>query len=112
MKKKPKNGFLKENTCPYCDYECTSATLIGNETVAPKPGDLSFCLMCCGAFLFDEKMNFVKFDLNSIPNIMERIRLRDLQIKMEQFWESKSRSENLRRETYLRNRDKKESLCQ
>lgn len=87
MNKKIKNNYLKSNNCPYCGYFCDSATMIDKKRSIPKVGDLSFCLMCCGSIQFGKDMKLTKFDLNSIKNINERVRLKAIQSKMELFWE-------------------------
>lgn len=102
----PKNGFLKENKCPYCDYRCTAAELMEDENQAPCVGDLTFCLMCCGASQFDENMNMIIFDINSIDDLIERNRIKGEQLKMELFWET--HPDNLKiRGKYLNARDQK-----
>lgn len=84
MKKNPE--FVKEgNTCPYCTYICESASMI-NSKERPKQGDLSFCLMCCQPLQWNENMDLVKFDLNSIDDIVERNRLKIMSLKMQEFW--------------------------
>ena len=79
--------FVKKNNCPYCTYESDSATMIGGNR-KPSPGDLTFCLMCSQPSQFDDTMTLVKFDLDSVTDINERIRLKSIQAKCDDFWES------------------------
>jgi hypothetical protein len=53
----------------------------------PEPGNLSFCLMCTEASVWDNKMKLIKFDLNSIEDLVERVRIKRLKTEMELFWE-------------------------
>ena len=109
MSKEPENGYRKPNNCPYCGYFCDAATFSGEGKKAPKSGDLSFCLMCLGPSEFDKNMKMIKFDLNSIDDIVERNRLKGMQIKMEEFWEINP-DKSGRREKFLKERDRREVL--
>lgn len=81
------NNYRKPNNCPYCGYFCDAAEMLEDKNAIPYPGDLSFCFMCSEAMQFDENMNLIKFDLNSIDDIVERNRLKMLQVKMRRFWD-------------------------
>lgn len=106
MSKQPENGYRKPNHCPYCGYFCDAASFPSDEKKAPKPGDLSFCLMCSGASEFDKDMKMVMFDLNSIPDLIERNRVKGIQTKMELFWlENPDKCD--KREQFLRERDRR-----
>jgi hypothetical protein len=74
------------------------------EKDAPSPGDLCFCLMCCEPSQFDENMNMIKFYLNSIKDIVERIRIKQIKMKMELFWDQHPNKDG-RREKFLKERD-------
>ena len=86
-KKSPPNGYRKKNNCPYCGYFCDAATLPGNDKKSPKIGDLSFCLMCVNPSMFDNDFKLVKFDLNSIKDIVERNKLKIMQLEIKRFYE-------------------------
>lgn len=51
-------------------------------------------------------MKLVKFDLNSIPNILERTRIKMLGIKVREFWDTHPDTDG-RREKYLKIMDKR-----
>lgn len=102
--------FVKKNKCPYCTYPCESAIMSEknpdkNEEI-PSPGDLSFCLMCCNASKWDNNMKLIKFDLESIPDLFDRIKVKDIGMRMEEWWD-KNHSTNDRREHYLKIMDKR-----
>lgn len=102
-KKKKNRNFVKKNLCPYCTYPCESAGGIGEYRAdKPYPGCLSFCLMCCNPATWDANMKLVKFDLNSIPNLLERNRIKLLGLKMQEFWEQNPHLESERRNNYLK----------
>jgi hypothetical protein len=82
------NRFRKENYCPYCGYLCDASTLLFKKNGKPKPGDLSFCIMCTEPSEFDKKLNLIKFDLNSIEDAIERNRLKGIQVQMLLYWEA------------------------
>ena len=102
MKEKNKY-FVKPNNCPYCTYPCESADMIGGDE-KPQPGDISFCLMCGEASKWDENMTFVKFDIDSITDIIDRIRLKNLKMQFDSFWEAHPDKDG-RREMYLKKKD-------
>lgn len=107
MKKKKKNKeFVKRNRCPYCTYLCGSYTFIGKTKEKPKVGDISFCLMCCEPCTWDSKMKLVKFDLDSIPDLLERNRIKLLGLKVNTFWEENPDKDG-RREMYLKLMDRR-----
>lgn len=102
-KKKKNRNFVKENICPHCTYPCESASGIdGAERFNPHPGCISFCLMCCGAAAWDANMKLVKFDLNSIPNLLERNRIKRLAFHIQEFWDKNPELESERRNKYLK----------
>lgn len=105
MSKKKNKEFVKRNRCPYCTYPCDSATNL-DENERPEPGCISFCLMCCEPAVWDGNMKLVKFDLNSIPNILERTRIKMLGIKVREFWDTHPDTDG-RREKYLKIMDKR-----
>ena len=70
------DDYVKKNVCPYCTYPCDSATSIDKKRYKPEVGSLSFCLMCCEPSEFNEEMDLVKFDLNSIDDLIERNKLK------------------------------------
>lgn len=110
-KKRKNKHFVKENICPYCTYPCESANGIGEHSVEkPHPGCISFCLMCCSAAQWDVNMKLVKFDLNSIQNILERNRVKLLGMKIEQFWDENPDIEPDRRNRYLRIMEKRNDI--
>lgn len=84
----PENGYRKKNNCPYCGYFCDAAMMHEDEKAIPTPGDLSFCLMCTEASIFNKKMKLKKFDLNSVKDLVERNRLKGIQVNMRLFWDS------------------------
>lgn len=84
------NEIQQSNFCPYCDYKCDAAMFPGDENKRPNIGDLSFCLMCYQAQQFDKKMKLVKFDINSIKNIIARNKLKCMQLEIQRFWEEQS----------------------
>ena len=86
---KDDNGYRKDNYCPYCHYFCDAATtMIGDSKQTPKPGDLSFCMMCCNPGQFDDNLVLQKFDIDSVTNRTEKNRLLAMQAKMLIFWTS------------------------
>lgn len=95
--------FVKKNECPYCTYPCDSADSI-NHDHRPQPGHLSYCMMCGNVSQWDENMNFVKFDIDSITDIVERNRLKSLRIDIERFWEENPDKDG-RRTMYLNKMD-------
>lgn len=106
MNNQPENGFRKENYCPYCKYKIDAATIIeGDKKIAPKAGDLSFCLMCTNPLQFTKELKLKQFNLNTVKNINERNRLKLIQIHMENFWETASAINHQRRHQYLKNLD-------
>jgi hypothetical protein len=110
-KKKKNRNFVKENICPYCTYPCESAGGIdGAERSKPHPGCISFCLMCCRAATWDANMKLVKFDLNSIPNLLERNRIKRLGFHIEEFWEKNPELESERRNRYLKIMEERNDL--
>lgn len=98
----PKNKeYIKPNICPYCTYPCDSAGGIGEfEGYKPSSGDLSFCLMCSMPSIFDDEMTLVKFDLNSIKDLVERNRLKAIQFRCNEFWDHHPDKDG-RRKKYL-----------
>ncbi len=99
MKKKNKH-FVKKNICPYCTYPCDSAFMHEDDKQKPDPFDLSFCLMCCEPSQWDQNMKLIKFDLDSVKDIVERNRLKMIKIKVEDFWNTHPDTDG-RREKYL-----------
>lgn len=95
-------NFVKDNTCPYCTYPCPLVANIKSGR-RPIPGNLAFCLMCLNASIFDKEMHLIKFDLNSITDLIERNRLKVLQLKMRSFWDNDFHDSHVikRREKYL-----------
>lgn len=102
--KKNKN-FVKRNLCPYCTYPCDSASMIKGQG-RPHPGCISFCLMYCQPAAWNAEMKLIKFDLDSIPDLLERNRIKVLGIKIEQFWEENPDKDG-RRAKYLKIMDEK-----
>lgn len=100
MKSEPENGFRKKNNCPYCGYFCDAAMMHEDEKAVPEPGDLSFCLMCTEASQFDKKMILKKFNLNSIKDLVERNRLKGIQVKMGLFWDANPDLEKARKNRF------------
>jgi hypothetical protein len=98
------NGYRKDNYCPYCGYFCDAATMIEDPRQTPKPGDLSFCIMCCSPGQFDDNLVLQKFDLDSITDRNEKNRLLAMQAKMVFFWTSNlpKDEDKKRREGYLK----------
>jgi hypothetical protein len=91
---------VKKNKCPYCTYPCDRASMVrGKEK--PRPGSLSFCLMCCELSEWDKNMKLQKFDINSIPDLIERNKIKSLGMHMIDFWEQKPDTTG-RREKYLK----------
>lgn len=86
-KQLPPNGFLKKNTCPYCGYNVSATMCKDDEKAVPQPRDLTFCMMCTELCKFDEKMKLIKFDINSIQNLVDRSSIKLEQLKIRQFWE-------------------------
>lgn len=41
--------------CPFCGHHADRGT--GLDVAAPRPGDLSVCLICCQVGMFTEAMN-------------------------------------------------------
>lgn len=101
MKNEPDNGYRKPNNCPYCDYFCDAATMTEDKMKTPSPGDLSFCIMCIEACEFDKDMKLIKFDINSIKDIVERNRIKGIQVKMRLFYEDHPKL-CVKREKYLK----------
>lgn len=99
MKKKNRD-FVKRNKCPYCTYPCDSASQIDGKH-KPSVGDLSFCLMCCEPSTWDVSMRLIKFDLNSIHDLLERNRIKSLGFKIHDYWEQNPCKDG-RREKYLK----------
>lgn len=97
--------LVKYALCPYCQYEITCSETIGKEKHLPKPGDLSFCLMCCEAMEFDKNLNFKKFDLNSVSDPEERNYYKSTQDKMKKAWEEMPQMQphRARRQKFLDN---------
>ncbi len=114
MKKRKHNSFfVKRNRCPYCTYPCDSAFVNPSdpemkESDKPYPGCISFCLMCCEPSTWDDNMKLIKLDIKSIPDIVERNRLKLLGSKMEEFWETHHDNDiNSRRAMYLKRMDQR-----
>ena len=105
--KKNKN-FVKRNRCPYCTAPCDFATQIQGKD-SPRPGCISFCFMCCQPLTWNEKMKLIKFDLNSIPDLFERSRIRALGWKIERYWEDNPDKDG-RREKYLKIFDERHNV--
>ena len=104
-KSKKNKDFIKRNRCPYCTYLCDSATMLkGNDK--PSPGAISFCLMCCEPGTWDKNMKIVKFDLNSITDIIERNKIKLVGMKMNEFWDTHPDTDG-RRAMYLKLMDKR-----
>ncbi len=78
---------MKENKCPYCCCKMNAATSLDDEAYIPVAGDLSFCIMCCEASQYDKDMKMVKFDIDSIKDLMERNKLKNVQAHIRRFWE-------------------------
>lgn len=106
MKRKNKN-FVKRNRCPYCTYPCDSAFMQDDKYDKEKPtvGDISFCMMCCEPSQWDANMKLVKFDLNKIPDLIERNRIKVLGMRVQEFWD-KNPDKTGRRNRYLKILDK------
>lgn len=100
-----KTTKLKRNRCPYCTYPCDAATMIKGDD-QPHPGCISFCMMCCEPSMWDEKMKLVKFNLNSIPDLIERNRIKLLGMMVNEFWETHPDTDG-RRAMYLKLMDKR-----
>lgn len=93
-------NFVKENKCPYCTYGCGYfSPLRGSKT--PSKGDLSFCLMCASLCTFDENMNLLKFDINSILDLGKHVRLKAYQLKMRECWDTMPEEDQKKRKQYL-----------
>ena len=107
-KKKKNKDFVKHNICPYCTYVCGSASAL-DCVGTPHPGDISFCLMCCNSMTWDANMKLVKFDLNSIPDLLDRNRIKGLGLKMHEFWETTPDTDG-RRAKYLKKMDELNEL--
>jgi hypothetical protein len=106
MKKKNKN-YVRPNRCPYCTYYCDSAA-DPYEKDRPKMGDLSFCLMCCEPSQFDQNMKLIKYDLNLIPDLLERNRIKLMGVKMHEWWERHADKDRIaKRDKYLKIMDRK-----
>lgn len=80
------NKFRKPNLCPYCGYFTTAAFFPEDESIAPTAGDLSLCLMCCECSEFDENMNLIKFNIDTLKPKKERIEVKLRQKNMRKFW--------------------------
>ena len=111
VKKKKNSLFVKHNKCPYCTYNCDSAFMNPidpdyKESNKPVPGNVSFCLMCGEPSRWDHDMKLIKFDLNTIPDILERNRIKLLGMHIHTFWEQNPCKDG-RREKYLKIMDKK-----
>ena len=111
--KKKNSFFVKKNKCPYCLYPCDSAFLDPNDPHkkggdVPEPGDVSFCLMCCSSMTWDKNMKLQKFDLNSIEDMVERVRIKMVGHRVHEFWD-KNPDKSGRREKYLKIMDKRNS---
>lgn len=105
MKKRKNKDFVKRNRCPYCTYPCDSATMIKGKD-KPEPGSISFCLMCCEPSTWDESMRLIKFDLNSIPDIIERNRIKVLGLRVSEYWDLNPDRDG-RRAMYLKRMDQR-----
>ena len=90
------NNFRKENKCPYCGYFCDAAQMLEDPSAIPTPGDLTFCIMCTEASQFDKDLNMIKFDINSIEDLIERNRIKGIQVKMGLFWDEHPELQKLR----------------
>ena len=100
------NEYRKDNYCPYCNYFCDCATITGvsDPKAVPKPGDLSFCMMCCRPMKFGENMRLEKFDIDSLESRSQRNRLTEIRIMMELYWiQEASMEDKQKREEYLKN---------
>ncbi len=100
-KKEPENNYRKPNNCPYCGYFCDAATMVGDKKAKPKKGDLSFCIMCSESSIFAKNMKMVKFDLNSIDDIVERNRLKACSYKIKEFWDLNPELAKEKRDKYF-----------
>ncbi len=96
---------VKKSKCPYCTYICDGALPADNDC-KPSPGDISFCLMCCNSNTWDDNMKLIKFDLNSISDLVERNRLKIIGVRMNEFWDKSPDKHNIR-EIYLKKMDQK-----
>lgn len=63
---KPPNDYRKENYCPYCNHHMDAACMPGDETAKPTPGALSVCIKCTKVSVFDDLMNIIPFDINTL----------------------------------------------
>lgn len=82
----PENTWRHKHKCPYCGYECDAATSLDEPNAMPEVGSIAFCLKCVRCFEFGPDMNTLKFDLDTIENLDERIRLKVLQLNMLDFF--------------------------
>lgn len=62
----PPNGFLKNNYCPYCNYNSTAAMRLENGADKPEPGALSICAKCAKIAIFKDDMSLDRFDMNTV----------------------------------------------
>lgn len=60
----PDNNYRKANNCPYCNSFLDAAMQLENEEEKPEPGCLSVCIKCAKVSVFDDDMNFQRFDMN------------------------------------------------
>lgn len=47
---------LAEHSCPCCGKIIDAASVLGEEKVTPRPGDISFCLYCGQLLTFDDEL--------------------------------------------------------
>jgi hypothetical protein len=62
--------------------------------------------MCCEPSTWDSNMKLIKFDLNSITDLLERNRIKILGLKINQFWETNPDKDG-RRAMYLKLMDRR-----
>lgn len=66
---------MANNRCPSCDYPLDAATAPSDETIQPKPGDLSVCI-ACGAFAtFTQDLNLQTFPDEKILDLPDEMRM-------------------------------------
>jgi hypothetical protein len=62
--------------------------------------------MCCEPATWDASMRLIKYDLNSIPDLLERNRIKLLGMRMEEFWQTNPDKDG-RRTKYLKIMDER-----
>jgi predicted nucleic-acid-binding Zn-ribbon protein len=67
MSKPDKNKhFVMKDSCPYCGHNFDSASMPGDETIRPVPGDITLCIKCGEVSQFGDEMELSPFNVSQL----------------------------------------------